>query len=136
MGLGGVGDDPGQGGLAAAGRAPEDQRAEAVGLDQAAQKLALPKDVVLTYVFRDGARPHALGQRGDFGALGCKKIHRQGLSIPGRMSTGVMPQISRAYSWMVRSLENFPMPAVFRTARLAHSSLSWNRALTSSWQAM
>ena len=60
-----VGDDLRQGGLAGAGRAPEDDgREQPVGLDGAAQELARADDVLLADVLVQGARAHAGGQRG------------------------------------------------------------------------
>ena len=50
-GLGAVGDDAGERGLAHAGRAPEDHGADAVALDQAAQHLALAQQVGLAGEF-------------------------------------------------------------------------------------
>jgi methylated-DNA-protein-cysteine methyltransferase-like protein len=38
--------------------------------------------------------------------------------------TGVMPQICEAYSWIVRSDENFPLRATFRIAIRVHRSRS------------
>ena len=65
MGLGLVGDDLGQGGLAGAGRAPQDDGGEQpVGLDGAPQELAGADDLLLADELVQGARAHAGGQRG------------------------------------------------------------------------
>ncbi len=42
--------------------------------------------------------------------------------LPYSRLTGVMFHIRSAYWLIVRSLENFPMPAMFRMARRDHSS--------------
>jgi len=39
-----------------------------------------------------------------------------------RQSTGLIRQIRSAYSRMLRSLENVPMPSAFKTALRLHSS--------------
>lgn len=44
-----------------------------------------------------------------------------------------IPHISRAYSLMLRSLENLPMPATLQIARLVHSSLSRKMRAALSW---
>jgi hypothetical protein len=62
--LGRAGDDLGQGGLAAAGRAVEDDAAQPVGLDASAQRLAGAEHVVLADHLVQRARAHAGGQRG------------------------------------------------------------------------
>ena len=68
MGPGQVGDDHGQGGLAGAGRAPQDDGGEqAVGLDSAAQQLAGAEDILLPDELVQGAEAHAGGE-GGFGA--------------------------------------------------------------------
>ncbi len=62
--LGVVGDDLRQGGLAGAGRPPqEDGREEFVGFDGAPQQLAFAHDVLLADVFFQRARTHARRQR-------------------------------------------------------------------------
>ena len=63
-GFGGLGDDLGQGGFADAGRAEEDDRGDAVGLDGAAEELAGAEDVLLAGVFLEGAGAHAGGEGG------------------------------------------------------------------------
>ncbi len=63
MGGRGVGDDARQGGLAAAGRPPEDDRRQLVGLNRAAQQTARPNDVFLADELVQRARAHARGQR-------------------------------------------------------------------------
>ena len=62
-GLGGVGDDPRQGGLTGAGRAVEDQAREAIGLDRPSQQPPRPQDVRLTdeFVEDPGAHPGCKG---------------------------------------------------------------------------
>ena len=52
-----------EGGLAAAGRAEEDDVREAVRLDHAAEELAGPEDVRLSGDFLERARPHARRER-------------------------------------------------------------------------
>ena len=78
VGAGGVGDDARQGGLAGAGRAVEDDRAELVGLDGAAQEPPGPDDVLLADELVEGARAHARGQRrlalDQFLAAGVKQV--------------------------------------------------------------
>jgi hypothetical protein len=64
VGLGLGGDDAGEGGLAAAGRAPEDDRGELAGVDEAPEELATADEVLLADVLVEGARPHAGGERG------------------------------------------------------------------------
>jgi len=63
MALGVVRDDVRQGGLAGAGRPPQDDRRELVGLDGAAEQAPRPDDVLLPdeFIQRLGAHPH--GQR-------------------------------------------------------------------------
>ena len=58
-----VGDDVGQGRLAGAGRAVEDQRAEPVGREQPAEQLAGAEEVLLADELVERPRPHARGQR-------------------------------------------------------------------------
>ena len=50
--------------------------------------------------------------------------------------TGLRCQISRAYSSIVRSLENLPILAVLRMAISAHFALSLNAASTRSWASL
>ena len=69
-----LGDDVGQGGLAGAGRAVEDQRAEPVGLEQAAQQLAGAEEVLLADELVEGARPHARGQRLGLAEVGVTRL--------------------------------------------------------------
>src|SRR5262245_19378490 len=57
------GDDLGQGGLTGAGGPVEDERAEAVGLEHAAEEFVLAKEVLLADELVDRARAHAGGQR-------------------------------------------------------------------------
>ncbi len=74
----GVGDDARQGGLAGARRAVEDDRAELVGLDGAAQQPARADDVLLADELVQGARAHARGEGrlllGQFLAAGIEEI--------------------------------------------------------------
>ena len=60
---GGLGDDGGQRGFAAARRAPEDGAGQPVGLDGAAQQPPRGDDVFLPDEFIQRARPHAIRQR-------------------------------------------------------------------------
>src|SRR5581483_11544072 len=63
-GLGrGPGHQPGDGGLAGAGRAPEDARRQPVGLDQRPQRLARRQQVLLAGHLVEGAGPHPARQR-------------------------------------------------------------------------
>ena len=63
MGLGLVGDDHGQRGLAGTGRPPQDDgREKPVGFDGAAQELARPDDVLLADELVQRARAHPGGQ--------------------------------------------------------------------------
>ena len=57
-------DEEGEGGLAAAGRAPEDDRRDLVGLDALAEHLARADDVLLPHELVEGPRPHPCGQGG------------------------------------------------------------------------
>ena len=63
LALRGAGDDLREGGLAAAGRAEEDDVREAVRLDDAAEELAGPEDVRLPGDLLERARPHARRER-------------------------------------------------------------------------
>ena len=68
------GDDLGERRLADAGRAVQDHRAKAIGLDQAPQERARAHDVALADVVGQPPRPHAGGQgrgTGDVGGAGC-----------------------------------------------------------------
>ena len=58
-----AGDDAGERGFAGAGRAPENDGAEFVALDLAAQGLAGAEDVLLADVIFEALGAHALGQR-------------------------------------------------------------------------
>ena len=62
-GLGGLGNDLGQRGLAHARRTPEDHRAGVVALDLHAQRLAGTDQVLLPEQLVQAARPHPLRQR-------------------------------------------------------------------------
>ena len=62
-GAGLFGDDFGEGGLADAGRAPEDDRGGIVALDQHAERLAGPEEMLLAGELVEGAGAHALGER-------------------------------------------------------------------------
>ncbi len=55
-----VGDEPGQGGLAAAGRAPQDDRPQRVALDRLAQRAAPADEIVLADQLVEAPRAHAL----------------------------------------------------------------------------
>src|SRR4051812_27960905 len=57
-----VGDDAGHGGLAGAGRPPEDHRRDAVALDGGAEKASLAKELIEADDLFQGARPDALGE--------------------------------------------------------------------------
>ena len=77
-GLGGFGNDLGQGGFAHAGRTPEDHGAGIVALDLHAQGLAGAEQVLLAAVLLQGARTHPLGQRrGAEGALRALRARRR-----------------------------------------------------------
>ena len=60
---GGAGDEAGDGGLAGAGRAPEDHRREPVGLDQDPQRLPGPEQVLLADDLVERAGPQAGRER-------------------------------------------------------------------------
>ena len=66
-------------GLAAAGRAPENHRAEIVGFDGGAQRLTGSKQRLLSGELLERARAHAFGERragrGDFGFDFGEKAH-------------------------------------------------------------
>ncbi len=61
---GGVGQEPGQGGLAGAGGPPQDRRADPVRLGQAAQRRAGADEVLLAHDLVEGAGAEAGGQGG------------------------------------------------------------------------
>ncbi len=65
-----AGDDLGEAGFAAAGRAVEHEAAEAVAGDEARQEVAGLEDVGLARDLRQAARPHASGERLMGGRLG------------------------------------------------------------------
>ena len=81
--LGGLGDDLGQGGLAHAGRTPEDHGAGVVALDLHAERFAEADEVLLSEQFLQTPRAHPLGQgrgaEGAFGAFGfaVEEAHRK-----------------------------------------------------------
>jgi len=60
---GGVGDNPGQGGLARSGRSVEYYGRELVGLDGAPQQPTWTDDVILSYVFVQSPGAHPERQR-------------------------------------------------------------------------
>ena len=62
--LRGVGDDFGEGGLAGAGRAVEDDGTDPVGFDGAPQEFAFRQDVALAHKFRERVGAHPCGQWG------------------------------------------------------------------------
>ena len=70
-GLGGVGDDFGEGGFADAGRAPEDHGGGVVALDLDAERLAGGEEMLLADELIEGAGAHALGERRGDG-VGCE----------------------------------------------------------------
>lgn len=59
-----AGDHLGQGGLARAGRSPQDHRAQAVSLDQHPQRLPRTEEVVLADDVIERDRPESIRQRG------------------------------------------------------------------------
>ena len=62
VGAGGIGDEPGQGRFAGAGRSPEQDRWNPVGINRPAQHPVLGEDVTLPHELVKGGRPHPLGQ--------------------------------------------------------------------------
>ena len=70
MAAGGAGQQPGKRGLARARRTVEDDRAEAVGGQQAAQQLSLAEKVPLADELFERAWPHPRGQRLGFASMG------------------------------------------------------------------
>ena len=58
-----VRDQPGEGRLARAGRAPEDARPDVAATDQLAQRLPRPEQVLLAEKILEARRPHAGGER-------------------------------------------------------------------------
>ena len=58
-----TGDDLGQGGLPGSGRAPEDHRGQAVGVEHPAQKLAIAQEMLLTNKLSQVPRLHSRRQR-------------------------------------------------------------------------
>ena len=62
-GLGSCGDEAGEGGLAGAGRSPEDERGQTPGGDGAEQDAVLPDDLLLADELVEGAGAHSFGQR-------------------------------------------------------------------------
>lgn len=78
-GFGRVADDLPQGGFAGAGRAPENHRAELVGLDQPSQQPALGQNVLLAdHLFQAGrAQAFRQGRAGGLGQALFEEIHRE-----------------------------------------------------------
>ena len=72
--LGVVGDDVGQGRLAGAGRAVEDQRREPVGEQHPAKQLAFAEEVLLADELVERARPHPRRQRSGLVAILFAKV--------------------------------------------------------------
>ena len=64
MRLGEAGDDAGEGGLAGAGRAPEDHGGHLIGLNRLAEEAALADEVFLADELIEGLGAHASGERG------------------------------------------------------------------------
>jgi hypothetical protein len=65
-----------EGGLAGSRRAVEDDRRELVCLNGPPQKTAFSDDVLLPDIFRQGSRPHAIGERLRLAAVFCtEEIH-------------------------------------------------------------
>jgi hypothetical protein len=62
VGIGLGGDDAGEGGLAGAGRTPEDDRGQLSGFDEAPQQAAGAHEVLLTHVVVEAAGTHARGE--------------------------------------------------------------------------
>ena len=62
-GLSGGGDQTGEGGLARAGRPPEDEGGQTTGGDGAEQDAVTPDDLLLTDELVEGAGAHPFGQR-------------------------------------------------------------------------
>ena len=75
--LAGIGQEPGQGRLAAARRTPEDDGLEPAGVGHAAQQLAGTEEVLLPQHLAQAGGPHAL---------------RQGCVLPGAAGTGGVEQ--------------------------------------------
>lgn len=79
MGVGGIGDNPGQGCFTAARRAVKYKRGKLVGLNGAAQQAARTNDMLLADKLIQGTGPHAGRQRRFFFYLlvtgMVKKIH-------------------------------------------------------------
>ena len=63
-GLGGCGDDAGQGGLADSRRAPEDHGLYFIAVNHPAQDLAFGDQLALAGIVFERFRPHAVSQRG------------------------------------------------------------------------
>ena len=66
-------------------------------------------------------------------SLGCPKAGRP---LPRQIWTGSTFQISRAYSLMARSLENFPIRAVFKMAIFDQRDFSRKAASTFFWHSL
>ena len=64
------------------------------------------------------------------------RVPQVGRSAPPQIWTGATFQISRAYSLMVRSLENFPIRAVFRMAIFDQRDFSRKAASTFFWHSL
>ena len=77
LGLGGVGENGGQRGLARSGRTPEHQRGNTAAVDELAQQLAFSHQVFLADELRKPRRPHPFRQ----GNMGGRRLHGRG-SIP------------------------------------------------------
>ncbi len=63
IGLGGMGNDPSQGGFSRSRRAVEDERAKLVRLDGPVEQLVLSHNMLLSHHLIQRLRPHAGSQR-------------------------------------------------------------------------
>src|SRR5690606_7299649 len=90
-------DDPRERGLAGAGRPEEDDGGHAVGLDGAAEELARPEDMRLSYELVERAGPHPVGERGVGGAalLGAG-LEEVGHELPDEVLVFRVPADERA----------------------------------------
>ncbi len=104
----GARDDARQRRLAAAGRAPEDERGDLVGLDGAAEQAARADEVCLAHELVEGPWPQASGQRGARRQVGAIR-RRTGVAGRGRrLGWQERRLLALALAWHGRCLRGRP----------------------------
>src|SRR5207249_1046895 len=103
--LGVAGDDVGEGGFAGAGRAVEDQRAEAVGQQHPAEQLAGAEEVFLADELIEGAGPHPGGERTGTVAVLLPQVVEQ---VHNETPTGIGPPPDRTVGYTHSPAESGP----------------------------